>query len=275
MIWSFGLKQTLAPRKHFGQTLLYMCLPKGYTCNALPGRSPARAYYGIGLNGPRHGVHALLICTRKPVLERNHSAHPRPCCISQQKPNKAVLLQTVSVLVDGQETDLAVIGADLDTHDAVKENQVQRLMQHLMKRKEMATSNQRKFQAILVGDLNDRLVLKDDPGFKVMFSAHRNGQIIGRLSEKSQAILRHMMTTRGGTKEAALVACGLLRCYCRWRRATPSFRGSNFEFLFLADRVVAEEFSGTCPSDLQIHTMGTNSPWRRAWANYSQSAQKN
>lgn len=174
---------------------------KGYTCNALPGRSPARAYYGIGLNGPRHGVHALLICTRKPVLERNHSAHPRPCCISQQKPNKAVLLQTVSVLVDGQETDLAVIGADLDTHDAVKENQVQRLMQHLMKRKEMATSNQRKFQAILVGDLNDRLVLKDDPGFKVMFSAHRNGQIIGRLSEKSQAILRHMMTTREGRRK--------------------------------------------------------------------------
>ena len=52
---------------------------KGYNCNALPGRSPARPYYGIGLNGPKHGVHALLICTQRSVLERNHSAHPRAC----------------------------------------------------------------------------------------------------------------------------------------------------------------------------------------------------
>lgn len=173
---------------------------KGYTCNALPGRSPARPYYGIGLNGPRHGVHALLICTRRPVLERNHSAQPRPCCISQQKPNKGVLLQTVSVLVNDQETDLAVIGAGLDTNDAVKENQVQRLMQHLMKRKDAATKHNRKFQAILVGDLNDRIILKDNPGFKVHWG-HKSGQKVGKLSQKSQAILRHMMTTREGRRK--------------------------------------------------------------------------
>ena len=173
---------------------------KGYTCNALPGRSPARPYYGIGLNGPRHGVHALLICTKRPVLERNHSTQPRPCCISQQKPNKAVLLQTVSVLIDGQETDLAVIGAGLDTHDAVKENQVQRLMQHVMRRKEIATSHNRRFQAILVGDLNDRIVLNDDAGFKVKWD-HHNGQKVGKLSQKSQAILRHLMTTREGRRK--------------------------------------------------------------------------
>ena len=173
---------------------------KGYNCNALPGRSPARPYYGIGLNGPKHGVHALLICTQRSVLERNHSAHPRACCISQQKPNKAVLLQTVSILVDGQETDLAVIGAGLDTHDAVKDNQIERLMQHLMKRKEVATRNNRKFQAIIVGDLNDRLVMKDDPGFRVKWD-HRGSWKVGQLSEKSQAILRHLITTREGRRK--------------------------------------------------------------------------
>ena len=80
--------------------------PKGYHCNtrrggyesivsltahgpSSPGQSPARPYYGIGVNGPKHGVHALLICSKTALLERNHSAQPRLCCASRQRPNKA------------------------------------------------------------------------------------------------------------------------------------------------------------------------------------------
>lgn len=37
--------------------------PRGSPGLAL--RSPARPYYGIGLNGPKYGVHALLICHLK------------------------------------------------------------------------------------------------------------------------------------------------------------------------------------------------------------------
>lgn len=176
---------------------------RGYHCNAKTGQSPARPYYGIGLNGPKYGVHALLICTRRPVLQRNHSAQPRLCCVSKQKPNKAALMQTVSISVHGQEVDLAVVGAGLDSHDAPKEDQVKRLMRHVLKRSLEAQERNRTFQAILVGDLNERLVLKEDDGFQVQWF-HRGRTKVGQLSDKSQVLLRHMLSSGSGRRKLLL-----------------------------------------------------------------------
>ena len=110
---------------------------------------------------------------------------------------KAALLQTVSVRIAGHETDLAVVGIGLDTYDAAKDDQVRRLMAHLAKRRRAAENGGRKFQAILLGDLNERLVLKDDPGFKVHWSHMRNLKV-GQLTHTTQAILRHLMTSAEG-----------------------------------------------------------------------------
>ena len=67
------------------------------------------AFLFVRLPPPRG---AFLLCrrdqrerrgTRRPVLQRNHSAQPRLCCVSKQKPNKAALMQTVSISVHGQD----------------------------------------------------------------------------------------------------------------------------------------------------------------------------
>ena len=184
-------------KKSLWEDVAVQVAKRGYNCNTLCG-SAAVPYHGVGVKGLKAGVHALLICTRQAFLPGN-SSQPQLCCAARGKPNKAVVFQTVTVRVHADDVDLMIIGAGFDTHDAHKEEQVEELVKYVRHYQKVAQQNNRLFQAILLGDLNDRLVLKTDR--LEMQWARRGGWRVGMLSEGGRASLRQMLTTAAGRRE--------------------------------------------------------------------------
>ena len=114
------------------------------------------------------------------------------------------VFQTVRVHVRGQPAVLMIIGVNLDTHDDRKAEQIDLLLREIHRQHQAASREGQFFQAILLGDINDRLVLKLDAKFDVDVAHVRHWghtRKVASLTNRSQAILRHLLVTAYGRKE--------------------------------------------------------------------------
>ena len=166
------------------------------------GQSPALPYSGLNSKGPKNGVHALLVCARGSGF--SFDAGPKSCCTARGKPNKNVLVQTVHVQVNCKVVELMILGVNFDTHDGEKAEQIELLLREVRRQQADASRQGHLFQAILVGDINDRIVLKTDARLDVEVAYMRpwtHMRKVVSLTNRSQAILRHLLVTNHGRRE--------------------------------------------------------------------------
>lgn len=175
-----------------------------YTCNIGKGRSPAVPYSGLSSKGPKHGLHALLLCSKSSGSAPSVESPVSSCCHARGRPNKVVLFQSVRLTINGKAAVVMIIGVNFDTHDEHKAEQVDQLFREIRRQQAVASRDGHVFQAILLGDINDRIVLKSDARLDVEISHMRHwvhSQKVAALTNRSQAILRHLLVTNHGRRE--------------------------------------------------------------------------
>ena len=114
------------------------------------------------------------------------------------------MFQTVRVTVGDKTAVLMMIGVNFDTHDSHKAEQVELLVREVHRQRDAAFRQGFWFQAILLGDINDRIVLKEDARLDVEVEhIHRlaHHRKVAALTNRSQAILRHLLVTSHGRRE--------------------------------------------------------------------------